>query len=113
MLAGIKNSADTLNKEVEEYPDYASAFYFVGDGGDTCGNATRIKEFLNMNEAEKGFGEHMYSAILLGGESEKRELSAIFGDEHTTVAPNFDLLIEESMDKFDNDVTEYIQTLVS
>ena len=110
MLDGIKKAAGELNKEVEEYPDYASAFYFVGDGGDTYGNATNIRNFLSINETERGFGEHMYSAILLGNESQRRELAEIFGDEHTNVAPDFDELIEKSMDKFDEDLEEYLKT---
>jgi hypothetical protein len=110
MLDGIKKSATELNKEVAEFPDYASAFYFVGDGGDTCGNETNIKKFLSINEKERGFGEHMYSAILLGDESQRRVLAEIFGDEHTNVAPDFDELIEKSMDKFDEDLEEYLKT---
>ncbi len=110
MLDGIKKAASELNKLVEEYPDYASAFYFVGDGGDTHGNAANITRFLQINESERGFGEHMYSAILLGNESQRRELAEIFGDEHTNVAPDFDELIEKSMDKFDQDLEEYLKT---
>ena len=110
MLDGIKKAAGELNKEVDEYPDYASAFYFVGDGGDTCGNAANIKRFLQINEVERGFGEHMYSAILLGNDFQRRELVEIFGDEHTNVALDFDELIEKSMDKFDEDLEEYLKT---
>jgi len=110
MLDGIKKAASELNKLVEEYPDYASAFYFVGDGGDTHGNAANITKFLQINESEHGFGEHMYSAILLGNESQRQELAQIFGDEHTNVAPDFDELIEKSMDKFDEDLGEYLKT---
>ncbi|HTE48455.1 MAG TPA: transglutaminase domain-containing protein [Candidatus Paceibacterota bacterium] len=109
MLDGIKNAANELNKQVEEYPDYASSLYFVGDGGDTNGNAANIAQFLKVNESEHGFGEHMYSAILLGDESERSALATIFGDEHTNVAPDFDDLIEKSMDKFDEDLDEYLR----
>lgn len=112
MLDGIKKAASELNKQVEEYPDYASAFYFVGDGGDTYGNAANIKRFLQVNESEHGFGEHVYSAILLGNEAQRRELAEIFGDEHTNVAPDFDELIEKSMDKFDEDLEAYLKTKV-
>ena len=110
MLDGIKKAAIELNKQVEEYPDYASSFYFVGDGGDTHGNAANITRFLQINDSERGFGEHMYSAVLLGNESQRRELAEIFGDDHTNVAPNFDELIEKSMDKFDEDIEEYLKT---
>ncbi len=112
MLDGIKKAADELNKQVEEYPDYSSAFYFVGDGGDTYSNAGNIKRFLQINEAEHGFGEHMYSAILLGDESQRKELAEIFGDEHTNVAPDFDELIEKSMDRFDEDLEGYLKARV-
>jgi len=110
MLDGIKKAASELNKQVEEYPDYASAFYFVGDGRDTHDNAANITRFLQINESERGFGEHMYSAILLGNESQRKELAEIFGDEHTNVAPDFDELIEKSMGKFDEDLEEYLKT---
>jgi len=110
MLDGIKKAASELNKQVEEYPDFASAFYFVGDGGDTHGNAANITQFLQINESERGFGEHMYSAILLGNESQRAKLAVIFGNEHTNVAPDFDELIERSMDKFDEDLEEYLKT---
>lgn len=108
MLDGIKKAAHELNKQVEEYPDYASAFYFVGDGGDTCGNAANITRFLDINESEHGFGEHMYSAILIGNESQRQELAQIFGDGHTNVVLDFDELIEKSMDKFDEDLEAYL-----
>jgi hypothetical protein len=109
MLDAIKEVSKKLNEEVENYPDYASALYFVGDGGDTCGNAGNIRTFLQINEAEHGFGEHMYSAILLGDESQRRELADIFGDEHTNVSPDFVTLIEQSMDKFEEDLEEYLR----
>lgn len=110
MLDGIRKAAGDLTKEAAEFPDYASAFYFVGDGGDSCGNTTNIRNFLRINDAERGFGEHMYAATLLGDESQRRVLADIFGDEHTNVAPDFDELIEKSMDRFDGDLDEYLKT---
>lgn len=109
MLAGIQRAAAGLNRQRERYPDYASAMYFIGDGGDTCGNAQNIREFLKRNDAERGFGEHLHSAILLGDESQRRELADIFGDDHTNVAPNFDELIEQSMGKFADDIEAYLR----
>ncbi len=109
MLAGIKKAAQTLGDEVADYPDYASALYFVGDGGDTCGNARNISAFLRDNDAERGFGEHMYSAVLLGDESLRGTLAEIFGDDHTNVAPDFNQLIEQSMLKFNDDIEEYLR----
>jgi len=109
MLDGIKHAAAELNKEVREYPDFASAFYLVGDGGDTCGNAANITRFLSINETEHGFGEHLYSATLLGNEAQRQELAAILGDEHTNVAPDFDELIKKSMYRFDEDTKKYLR----
>lgn len=109
MLPAIQKAAKDLYDETVEYPDYASALYFVGDGGDTSGNAQKIKEFLQLNDAEHGFGNHMLSAIMLGDESQRQELAAIFGDEHTTVAPDFGTLIQQSMYKFDDDIKDYLR----
>ena len=108
MLPASRKAAAELNKETFEYPDYASSFYFIGDGQDTSGNSQRISEFLRLIDSEQGFGEHMLSAIMLGNESQRRELAAIFGDDHTTVAPNFEALIEQSMYKFDEDIEAYL-----
>ncbi len=113
MLEAIKKAAAELSKEVYEYPSYVSALYFMGDGEDTYGNATNIRNFLRINEAEKGFGGHMYSAILLGDESQRQQLAEIFGDEHTNVASDFDELIEQSMLKFDEDIKEYLKDKTS
>lgn len=41
--------------------------------------------------------------------SYRRELADIFGDEHTTVAPDFETLIEQSMYKFDEDIEAYLR----
>jgi len=112
MLPAIQKAAADLNKETFEYPDYASAFYFIGDGQDTSGNSVRIREFLKLLDSEHGFGKHMLSAIMLGNESQRRELAAIFGDGHTTVAPDFDTLIEQSMYKFDEDIGDYLRDKV-
>ena len=109
MLEALKKAAGDLNEEVYDYPDYASGLYFVGDGGDTCGNEANIKRFLQMQDTERGFGEHMLSAVLLGDESLRRKLAGIFGEERTTVASSFEDLIEQSMDKFDDDLQEYLR----
>ncbi|MFA6436311.1 MAG: hypothetical protein WCW30_04220, partial [Candidatus Gracilibacteria bacterium] len=113
MLPAIKKAAESLNQEKWEYPDYASALYFMGDGGDTSGNALKIREFLRINDEEQGFGEHMYSATLMGDESMKGALASIFGEEHTTVAPDFDTLVEESMMQFSGDIDCYMRDKTS
>lgn len=113
MLSAIRMAAGGMNAEVFEYPDYLSALYFMGDGGDTCGNAHNVKAFLQNNDAESGFGRHMKSAVLLGSEGEKAVLAEIFGEENTSVAPDFDSLVGESMIKFANDVTQYTKNLTT
>lgn len=62
---------------------------------------SKTPKFLNLNDTEKGFGEHMYSAILVRPESQRQELAKIFGDEHTCVAPDFDELIEVNMERYE------------
>lgn len=109
MLDPIKKAAADLSEQSQNYPEYASAFYFVGDGEDTNGNSGNVKKFLEINDQVRGFGDHMRSAIMLGNESQRQTLAQIFGDEHTTVAPDFDALIEQSMLKFDEDIEEYLK----
>ena len=111
MLDAIKESAKNLNEEARKYPDYASAFYFVGDGEDTNGNSESVREFLKTNDDEHGFGNHMQSAILLGSEAERQKLADVFGDENTNVVPELDQLIEISMEKFDEDLEEYLKSV--
>lgn len=109
MLDGVRKAGADLNKQVAEYPDFLSALYFIGDGGDTCGNAQRIKDYLHNTDSEKGgFGKHLLSAIMLGGEDLKTQLAAIFGNEATSVATNFDQLIEKSMLKLEEDIIGYL-----
>lgn len=109
MLPAVQQAAAELREESYKYPDHASAFYFVGDGGDTSGNSDNIRKFMAIEDKERGFGEHMHSAIMLGDESQRKILADIFGDEHTSVAPNFEALLEESMKKFDDDMEEYMR----
>lgn len=109
MLDAIKEAAHDLNREVADYPDFVSAFYFIGDGEDTCGNSAKVREFLQLNDRERGFGDHLRSAILMGSEANRSTLASIFGEEHTTVAPGFDELIEQSMYKFDDHIEEYLR----
>jgi len=108
MLDGIKKAAADLNRETHDFPEYASALYVVGDGGDTCGNSEKVKDFLATNERERGFGDHMRSAIMLGSAQEKAALAQMFGEEHTTVAADLDALIEESMLRFSDDIETYL-----
>ncbi|MCA9351249.1 hypothetical protein KC929_00540 [Patescibacteria group bacterium] len=109
MLPALRKSAQELRDESYEYPDYASALYFVGDGGDSSGNSEKIKKFMSSEDEIHGFGEHMRSAIMIGSESQRSELAQLFGDEATTVASDLDALIEKSMDKFDADISFYME----
>ena len=109
MLDPIKRAAQSLSKQTYDNPDYASSFYFIGDGGDTQGNSQNIKKFLEEKDKEHGFGDHMLSAILLGSEQERHALGEIFGDEHTNVAGDFDELIKKSMEQFDKDIDLYLR----
>lgn len=111
MLPALKEVAKDLNEETFNYPDHMSALYFTGDGDDSYRNGQNIRQFLATNDAEHGFGEHMRSAVLLGSEHERQLLANIFGDEHTSVAADFETLIEEMMTKFDDDVSFYTRNL--
>jgi len=112
MLPAIQKASADLMEETQVYPEYASAFYFIGDGKDTADNSPKIKEFLKLAAEEGGFGKHMVSAIMLGGESQRQVLANIFGDENTTVAADFEALIEQSMYKFDEDIQNYLRDKV-
>lgn len=111
MLDALKKASADLNEETFDYPDHVSAFYFLGDGGDTCGNKSNIQKFLAAEDKEHGFGEHMRSAVLLGNESERQALAELFGDANTTVAPDFETLVEQSMFKFADDIEGYAEKI--
>lgn len=109
MLGAVKNAAEDLHAEMDDYPDYASAFYFVGDGDDTHGNANKVRQFLEADDRERGLGQVMRSAILLGEEKDRQALGAIFGNENTTVASTFEDLVEQSMYRFDEQIEQYLE----
>lgn len=119
ILPALKHAAKALNEQSEEYPDYLSAMYFIGDGEDSHEDpthTTRIRRFVNNLSPENGFGPHLRSAIFLGNEQDRRQLADIFrdpnGNDHVTVCSNFDQLIELSMLKFDEDIQEYLSDKV-
>lgn len=111
MLNAIQTAATALTEETRNYPDHASAMYFIGDGGDTCGNKMNVRKFLETNDQEHGFGRHLKSAILLGTPQERQALAEIFGDEHTTVAPDFEELVQQSMVQCARDIKGYVSRL--
>ncbi len=111
MLTALQQVGKGMDEEIDEYPDYLSALYFMGDGDDTCGNTDRIRRFLASNKEECAFGKHMKAAIMLGNENQRRILANIFGDENTSVAGDFETLVEKSMMRFDEDVESYLDSL--
>lgn len=113
MLSALKKASEDLNGQARKFPDHASALYFLGDGDDTCHNQANIQKFLHMNEEEGGFGTHMKSAILLGQEKDRKILANLFGDENTTVAGDFESLVERSMDQFAHDIGHYTKRLAA
>ncbi|HWY79395.1 MAG TPA: transglutaminase domain-containing protein [Candidatus Sulfotelmatobacter sp.] len=105
ILQAVTTAATDLNNAVQSYPEYMSSMQFIGDGGDQHGNAANVKRFLQTSSEKGGFGqEHRFHATMLGDESQRRVLADIFGEEHTTVAPDFETLIEESLAQFESDV---------
>ena len=109
MLKAIKEAAEELNEEAYNYPGYVSAMQFIGDGGDGCGNKDNIGRFMVNNDEETGFGEHMHSAVFMGDEAQRKVLAEIFGDDETTVAEDFEDLIEGSMHTFAENIEEYVR----
>ncbi len=107
MFGAVQTAAHDLNEEIQSYPDYASSLYFVGDGGDSFVHPETVRRFLAMSEEQGGFGDHNVHAIMLGDEQQKSILANSFGVTNTTVAPDFETLIEQSMYKFDEDMEDY------
>lgn len=109
MLDAVQHVTEQLNAQARRMNGaYASAMYFVGDGQDTCGNSPAVKAFMQADAESGGFGDHMYTAIMLGTEDDKKVLGDIFGDDHTQVAGDVEELIEESMAAFERDMREYL-----
>ncbi|MBI4835993.1 MAG: hypothetical protein HY817_01920 [Candidatus Abawacabacteria bacterium] len=111
MLPAIGQVAEDLNAQKEQYPEYASAFYFMGDGGDSSGNGPRIRRMLTDARSPWGMEDHMVSAIMLGNQSQFRVLADIFGDDNTTVAPSFNELFRATMENFDQQMEAYIRKM--
>lgn len=111
MLDAVQEAARQIHAELRKYPDYAAAFYLVGDGDDTCGNSKKVRELLNADESAMGLGNVMRSAVLLGEERHRQQLAGMFGDENTTVAGSFEELVEQSMLRFDEQIERYLERL--
>lgn len=107
MFDALRTAGNDLNEEIQDFPDYASSLYFIGDGDDNVWNPAYSRDFLQKSEEQGGFGDHNKHAIMLGDERQKQILAKTFGDENTTVAPDFDTLIEQAMYKFDDDMEDY------
>ena len=104
LLEAVKQSARTLDAAQREYPDFASALYFIGDGDDTKNRASNIRNFLSTSKEFGGFGRHMRHAIMIGEDSQRRILAEIFGDDNTAVANSVNELAGAWMTQFARDV---------
>ncbi len=110
MYEAIRYAAQKLNRELSQRDDDPiSSMYFIGDGEDGCGNTGRIKQFLDTNDSQKGFGRHLRSAVFLGLESQRMILGGMFGDKNTVVAGDFATLVRRTMEKFDRDISFYVE----
>lgn len=109
ILDAVKKVSGQLNEEAYQFPDWASSFYFVGDGEDSYHQEAAIKQFIDTLDPKHGFGDHMLSAVMLGDENLRQKLADIFGEEHISVASDFDSLVEQSMLKFDEDMEAYFR----
>lgn len=118
ILPALQYCAAGLNQQVAEYPDYMSAFYFIGDGEDSRSDPRfggdpryylKIKRFVSNLNPQNGFGEHdVKRAIFMGSEQEKKQLSNIFGEENTSVCADFDQLVDMFLDGLAVDVQTYM-----
>ncbi len=111
MLPAVQKVAAGLNQEKDQYPEYLSAFYLIGDGGDTCNNEDNIRTLVESDSESGGLGEHIKSATLIGNESQRKALSDIFGDENTEVASTMEEVIEMNMERVLEDIEAYVEDL--
>ncbi len=108
MLDALKAASEALTNAVDGDREYASALYLLGDGGDTCGNQARIKQLVSA-DGEANSGDHMYAAMVLGSENDRKVLAELFGDDRTAVADTFEGQIEISMKQFLEDIVGYLE----
>jgi hypothetical protein len=107
MLPALQITREDIAEERRKFPHFASALTLVGDGGDTQGNTNTIRDFLS-----EGFvGTLPPSAVMMGGEAEKRILSEMFGEENTAVTPDFSQVIEVSMEQFQQKLVTYLRRM--
>jgi hypothetical protein len=112
ILEAVRNASGDLHQELEKYKNYVTAVQYIGDGGDTYGNYANIQEYMNLTDSDDpdiGFGNHLFSATMLGTEDQRSQLAELFrnrrtGDDRTTVASNFPELFQQSVVKFSNAV---------
>lgn len=110
MFDAVRYAAQKLNRELSQRDDDPiSAMYFLGDGDDSHGNGPRIRQFMETNNAQKGFGRHLRSAVFIGSESQRMTLANIFGDKNTVVASDLGNLVRRTMEKFDRDISFYVE----
>ncbi|MBP6085202.1 hypothetical protein KA517_03115 [Candidatus Gracilibacteria bacterium] len=108
MLDALVETAQRLTDVVQGDREYASALYLIGDGGDSYGNERLIKKLVSPDYRDES-GEHMYAALVLGNEDERRILAAMFGDQRTAVADDFESMITIAMQQFQEDIVGYLE----
>ncbi len=107
----LEKASRDMDEFKKENPDYLSAMYFMGDGGDSFDNSDKIRAFMSNVDSTRGFGDHLQRAVLLGDESERESLSDLFGEANTTVAPDFEALVASMMKSCGKDVQRYMKRL--
>ncbi len=103
-----------LNDAKADHPDYLSALYTISDG-DTSGALAgeNLRRFLHGQQEFWGewWGDHIKGGFLLGPKSQKAILAQYFGEDDSEAVPNLEDLIEKVMERFDEDVQNFIDNL--
>ncbi|MEK7547476.1 MAG: vWA domain-containing protein, partial [Patescibacteria group bacterium] len=103
-----------LNEEKLAHPEYLSALYTISDGetgGELAGE--RLRRFMDGQESFWGewWGQHMKCGFMLGPEHTRGVLAQYFGDDNAEAVPDIRDLIEKVMNRFDEDVQDFIRNL--
>lgn len=114
MGQAIWDANRALNEAKLEHPNYLSALYAISDG-DTQGSLSgeSLRQFLDGQKEYWGeeWGEHMKCGALIGDKSQKSTIAQYFGEDDTIVEPDLDTIIERIMERFDEDITMFIDRL--
>lgn len=103
-----------LNEAKLKHPDYLSSLYTISDGetgGELAGE--NLRRFLEGEQEFWGewWGDHMKCGFMLGEENQKAILAKYFGENNSEAVPEISELIEKVMNRFDEDVQEFIDNL--